>query len=111
MKAIVLFDTLFRNTEKIAGSLARGLQEAGVEAQAVDIKAARVDELKAYDLLALGAPTQYFTALKPLKEFLERLKGLDLKGKRGFAFDTKLDSRLSGRARQNSLKKACGTWA
>lgn len=98
MKAIILFDTLFGNTERIASCLARGLQEAEVQAESVNIKAARIDRLAEYDLLALGAPTQYFTASKPLKEFLERLKGLDLKGRRGFAFDTKLESRLSGSA-------------
>lgn len=105
MKALVLFDTLFGNTEIIASRLARGLQEAGVEAQAVNIKAARVDMLAEYDLLVLGAPTQYFTASKPLKEFLERLKGLDLKGRRGFAFDTRLGSPLSGSAAKFIEKK------
>jgi flavodoxin len=105
MKAIVLFDTLFGNTERIAGSLARGLQEAGVQAEPVNIKAARIDRLAEYDLIALGAPTQYFTASKPLKEFMERLDGLDLKGKRGFAFDTKLESRLSGSAAKFIEKK------
>jgi flavorubredoxin len=105
MKAIILFDTLFGNTEKIARSLASGLQEAGVQADCVNIRAARIDELAEYDLLALGAPTQYLTASKPLKEFLERLKGLDLKGRRAFAFDTKLDSRLSGSAAKFIEKK------
>jgi flavorubredoxin len=105
MKALVLFDTLFGNTEIIASRLARGLQEAGVEAEAVNIKMARVDTLAEYDLLALGAPTQYLTASKPLKEFLEKLKGLDLKSKRGFAFDTKLGSPLSGSAAKFIEKK------
>jgi flavorubredoxin len=105
MNAIVLFDTLFGNTEKIALSIARGLQDAGVEARAVNIKAANMDGLAGYDLLALGAPTQYFTASKPLKVFLERLEGIDLKSKRGFAFDTKLDSRFSGSAAKFIEKK------
>jgi flavorubredoxin len=98
MKAIVLFDTLFGNTERIAKRLVAGLKETGVEAESVNIKEAHIERLTGYDLLALGAPTQYFTASKPLKAFLEQLKGLDLKGRRGFAFDTKLDSRLSGSA-------------
>jgi flavorubredoxin len=104
MKAIVLFDTLYGNTEKIANSLAKGLQQTAIKAEYVNIKAivdgkeVIVDKLTEYDLLVLGAPTQYFTASKPLKEFLERMKHLNLKGKRGFAFDTKLDSRFSGSA-------------
>jgi flavorubredoxin len=76
-----------------------------VQAECVNIKAVRIDRLVEYDLLALGAPTQYFTASKPLKEFLEGLKGLDLKGRRGFAFDTKLGSPLSGSAAKFIEKK------
>jgi flavorubredoxin len=105
MRAIVLFDTLFGNTEKIAASIARGLADAGVEARAANIKAADTGELASYDLVALGAPTQYFTASKPLKEFLALLKDVDLKGKAGFAFDTKLESRFSGSAAKFIEKK------
>jgi flavodoxin len=103
MKAIILFDTLFGNTERIAGCLAKGLQAAGVESRAASIKS-NVG-LAEYDLLALGAPTQYFTASKPLKAFLERLEGAKLKGKLGFAFDTRLDSRFSGSASKYIEKK------
>lgn len=98
MKAIVLFDTLYGNTEKIASSLTKGLQGSGVEVSLTNIKAVNIDELAKYDLLALGAPTQYFSASKPLKEFLKMLQGTDLRGRYGFAFDTKLESRLSGSA-------------
>lgn len=87
----------------IAGCLAKGQQAAGVEARAASIKS-NVD-LAEYDLLALGAPTQYFTASKPLKAFLERLEGAKLKGKLGFAFDTRLDSRFSGSASKYIEKK------
>ena len=105
MNAIVLYDTLFGNTQKIAVSIAKGLQNAGVDTQALNIKVANADTLRVCDLLALGAPTQYFTASKPLKEFLARLEGVDLRGKRGFAFDTKLESRLSGSAAKFIEKK------
>lgn len=62
MKAIVLFDTLFGNTERIANSLARGMQRSGIAAECVDIKMARLEELSEYDLIALGALIQYITA-------------------------------------------------
>ncbi len=104
MKALVLFDSLFGNTERIAGCLAEGLREAGVEARCASIQNANVSGLAGYDLLAIGAPTQYLTASKPMKEFLERLKGVDL-GAYGFAFDTKLDSPLSGSAAKFIEKK------
>jgi menaquinone-dependent protoporphyrinogen IX oxidase len=98
MKAIVLFDTLFGNTEKIANSLTKGLRERGIEAECVNISAVKLEDLSRYDLLALGAPTRAFTAAKPMKDFLSRLESADLRGKLGFAFDTKIDNRLSGSA-------------
>jgi flavorubredoxin len=51
-----------------------------------------------YDLICVGAPTEAFTASKPVKEFLTKLKGINLSGKCGFAFDTKLDSHFFGSA-------------
>lgn len=98
MKAIVLFDTLFGNTERIANSLVKGLQEAGIEADCVNIVTLSMDKVPSYDFIALGAPTQFETASRPTKQFLERLKGLNLKGKYGFAFDTRLDDIMAGSA-------------
>jgi flavorubredoxin len=105
MRAIVLYDTMFGNTEKIAISIAKGLQRAGVDSESIAIRAVSPDRLSGYDLLVVGAPTQYFTASKPMKEFLGKLEKLDLKGKAAFAFDTKLGSRLSGSAAKFIEKK------
>ncbi len=100
MKAIVIYDTRFGNTERIAKSLEIGLKEAeGIQnAICVNVRDATIDSLKEYDLLSIGAPTEGFTASKSIKEFLARLKSVKLSGRYGFAFDTKLDSRLSGSA-------------
>jgi hypothetical protein len=40
-----------------------------------------------------------------MKEFLGKLEAVDLAGKYGFAFDTKLDSRLSGSAAKHIEKE------
>jgi flavorubredoxin len=101
MKAIVLYHTRFGNTERIAKSLEIGLKEAsGIE----NVVCTNVRDivlsafLKEYDIICLGAPTEGFSAPKPIKEFLAKLKGVNLAGKYGFAFDTKVDSKLSGSA-------------
>ena len=105
MKAIVIYHTRFGNTERIAKSLEIGLKEAsGIEdvvcinVRDVVLSAAADDFLKEYDIICMGAPTEGFSAPKPIKEFLAKLKGVNLAGKYGFAFDTKVDSRLSGSA-------------
>jgi flavodoxin len=98
MRACVIFDTRYGNTEKIAKSLETGLMQAGIQSVCVNARDVAVDSLKQYDLICVGAPTEGFTASKPMKEFLRKLKSIDLSGTHGFAFDTKLDSRLSGSA-------------
>mgnify|MGYP001048605597 CR=1 FL=1 len=98
MRACVIFDTRYGNTEKIAKSFETGLKEAGIQTVCVNAKDVAVDSLKQYDLICVGAPTEGFTASKPMKEFLGKLKSIDLSGKYGFAFDTRLDWRFSGSA-------------
>jgi len=98
MRACVIFDTRYGNTEKIAKSFETGLTEAGIQTVCVNAKDVAVDSLKQYDLICVGSPTEAFTASKPMKEFLGKLKSIGLSGRYGFAFDTKLDWRLSGSA-------------
>ena len=104
MKAIVIYHTRFGNTERIAKSLEMGLKEASGIQDVVctnvrDVMVSAVDNsLKEYNIICIGAPTEGFSAPKPIKEFLAKLKGVNLSGKYGFAFDTKVDSKLSGSA-------------
>ena len=98
MSACVIFDTRYGNTEKIARSFETGLRESGIQTVCVNARDVAVDSLMQYDLICVGAPTEAFTASKPMKEFLAKLKSIDLSGKCGFAFDTRLDSRFFGSA-------------
>ena len=104
--AIVIFDSKFGNTAKIAQSLASGLKMAGVETTCHSIDEVESRSLADYDLIAVGAPTQAFSASRPMKDFLNSLEETSvLKGKRGFAFDTRIDSRFSGSASKFIEKK------
>jgi flavorubredoxin len=104
MKAIVIYHTRYGNTERIAKSLEIGLKEAsGIEdvvcTNVRDVVLSATDNsLKEYDIICIGAPTEGFSAPKPIKEFLGKLKRINLAGKYGFVFDTKVDSKLSGSA-------------
>jgi menaquinone-dependent protoporphyrinogen IX oxidase len=96
---IVVFDTQFGNTEKIGKSIAAGMERAGVAVKCLGTGEVNPEELKVYDLIIIGAPTQTFTASKPMKEFINRMESVDgLSGKSFYAFDTKLPSRFSGSA-------------
>lgn len=96
---IVVFDTKFGNTEKIAKSIAAGLERAGVAVKCTSVSEAHPGSLKDYDLIAVGAPTQTFTASKPMKEFICLVENAGgLAGKSFYAFDTRLPSKFSGSA-------------
>jgi flavodoxin len=98
MKAAVIYATHFGTTEKVARSLEVGLREAGLDTTCLGLGDFDTATLPQYDLLCVGAPTEMFTAYRPMKDFLSSIGSASLEGKLGFAFDTKLDSRLSGSA-------------
>jgi flavorubredoxin len=100
VKASVVYDSVYGNTEKVAKALAAGLESGGVDVNVVKVDAVRFDELGGVDLLVVGSPVHAWSASKPVKEFLERLKSEEgLTGKKAFAFDTKMSrSRLAGSA-------------
>ena len=96
VKAIVIFDTRFGSTEKIAKSIESGLKQTGFQTTCINAKDVNPESLKEHDIICVGAPTEVFSASKPIKEFLRKLKNLDLSGKYSLVFDTKVQSRLSG---------------
>jgi flavorubredoxin len=95
---LVVYDSVYGNTERLAKALAAGLENGGVEVKIVKVDLVKSDELGNVDLLCVGSPTQAWNASKPIQEFLERLKTEGLTGKKAFAFDTKMKSRLAGDA-------------
>jgi len=98
-KALVVYHSVYGNTEKVARALAKGLEESGVDVNCVPIDAVELDKLSGYDLLIVGGPTQNLGASKPMQAFLERLKNVaGLSGKKAFALDTKYKSRFAGSA-------------
>ena len=97
-KAIVIYDTQFGNTEKVAKALASGIREQEVQVDCVKVDEVDVNKLAEYDLLAIGGPTLAFGMSKPVKDLLGKLEGIDLRGKKAFAFDTKMRFIFSGSA-------------
>jgi flavorubredoxin len=107
-RAIVVYDTIFGNTEKVAKALASGMEEQGVQVDAVNVQNVEINRLKEYDFLAVGGPTHAFGISKPVKGFLNKLKSLEVGGMKAFAFETKMNIRISGSAAkkiEGELKK------
>ena len=107
-KAIILYDSLYGNTKKVAMSLTRGLESGGVYVDVIPIQEFEISELNNYELIGIGGPTHFHGASKQMKSFLSKIKHLRLKSKVGFAFETKADFKFSGSAAKRivrSLKK------
>jgi flavodoxin len=96
MKACVIYDTRYGNTEKIARSIENGLKGTGIETSCVNVRDVEPSSLKQYDLICVGGPTQHQTASETMQDFLRSLEKAKLSGKLGFAFDTRRDSFLAG---------------
>jgi flavorubredoxin len=107
VKASVVYDSVYGNTEKVAKALAAGLESEGVDVDIVKVDSVKFDELGRVDLLCVGSPVHAWSASKPMKEFLERLKSVEgLAGKKAFAFDTKMSKgRFAGSAGGKIEKK------
>jgi flavodoxin I len=86
MKALVVYDSVYGNTEKVAQALADAL---GCEARRVT--AVTLEQLAGLDALLVGSPTQAFQALKPVNDLLKSIPAGSLKGVKVAAFDTRMD--------------------
>jgi hypothetical protein len=65
VKALVVYESFFGNTESIARAIASGLRLEGVAATDRDVKDAHDVELNDYDLLVVGGPTHAFALSRP----------------------------------------------
>jgi flavodoxin I len=89
MKALVIYDSLYGNTEKIAKAMAAAL---GKDAKAVKVGAVKDADLAAHSLVLVGSPTQGGRMTPATKTFLDSLTSDKMKDKRFAAFDTRAKS-------------------
>jgi flavodoxin I len=112
MKALVVYDSFYGNTEKIAKAIAGAI--AG-EVKVLRPGEASPSDLKSIDLLIVGSPTQGGRPTKAMLDFLNKLPEPDIKGVNVAAFDTRLSTKLVGifgygaGKIADSLKKKGGT--
>ena len=107
-KGIVIYDSNYGNTERVARALAAGLEQGGVETDCVNILGVDVEKLREYSLIAIGGPTHIASMSKSMKEFLEKISAHDLRGAKGFAFDTRNPSRFNAFDMNGAAKRIEG---
>jgi flavodoxin I len=106
MKAVVVYDSKFGNTERLARAIAERLG-TGEAAPVVAATAASARDLAGIDLLALGGPTQGHGVSAALRTFIDRLPEDAVQGMPAVTFDTRLDwpKVLSGSAAARSARR------
>lgn len=89
MQALVIYDSVFGNTEKIAQSIAAGLR-AVCETQCLHAGSVSIAQIQATDIIVIGSPTRQFKATPATHSVLENIPSSALQGKKVAAFDTRL---------------------
>lgn len=91
MKAIVIYESVFGNTEKVARAIGKAFtSEEGSNVHHVD--KVTPDHLNDVDLLVIGSPTQKFQAMPAAKSFIAKMPSGNLKGINVAAFDTRIST-------------------
>ena len=89
MKTLIIYESFFGNTEKIARAIGEGLGSSN-EVEVMKIGDVKPEQLENVDLLILGSATHAFNPSPETKRFLSHLTSNSLKGKKAAAFDTRI---------------------
>jgi flavodoxin I len=89
MKTLIVYDSFFGNTEKIAQAIASAIGSPE------DVSVCRIthfeaEQMKGVKLLIVGSPTRGFRPSKPIQTMLANIPAKGLKGVRAAAFDTRI---------------------
>ena len=89
MKQLVVYDSYFGNTEKIARAI-RDALGSGDDAELVKIGEMSLDRLEGLNVLIVGSPTRGFRPTKAVTDFLKEIPEGGLSGVRVAGFDTRV---------------------
>jgi flavorubredoxin len=89
-KALVIYDTMWESTARMASAVAEGLKEAGLSVQVMDLKKNHRSEIMTEVMnarvLVFGSPTLNQGMMPTMADVLSYMKGLKPVGKIGAAF-------------------------
>jgi flavodoxin I len=91
MKALIVYDSMYGNTEKIAQAIGEGLKPMG-EVKVIKAGEAKADDVSGMDIVIVGSPTQAGRPLPSVKLFLDSIQAGALKNIKVAAFDTRVKS-------------------
>lgn len=95
MSTLIVYDSIFGNTEKIARAVARAMAP-GDEVMLRRVGEANAIDWTTLDLLIVGSPTQGGRPTQAILEFLRKIPANALKNVEVTAFDTRFSAQAQG---------------
>jgi flavodoxin I len=108
MKVLIVYDSIFGNTEKVAQAIAAVMSTKG-DSRLAKADIVKSEDLEGLDALIVGSPVHAWGPTTKIKSFLRGLKPDALYGIKAASFDTGYKPRLAGSATktiEKMLKKA-----
>jgi len=90
MKTLIIYDSVFGNTQKVAEAMATAFAGSG-DVNVINVKDFKNTQLDGLNLLIVGSPTRGFRPTPVLVKALQEIPGGSLNGVKAAAFDTRLD--------------------
>lgn len=88
-KIMVIYDSVFGNTAKVAEAIGKALEGAS-QVEVSHVKDVDITALNTFDILFVGSPTRGFRPTEGIQQLLKGLSGDTLKGVQTAAFDTRI---------------------
>jgi len=95
MKALVVYDSVFGNTEQIAQAIGNAL-DSQMDVEILRVSNVKPEQLTGLKLLIIGSPTQGGRPTPAIQDFLNKISEAAIRGINVAAFDTRLSTRLVG---------------
>jgi len=89
VKVLIVYDTKYGNTEKVAKLIAEGITSTdGNEVIVNNVKDVKLKEETSYDLILIGSPNHFGRHIGSIKKFINKLPKSQLKVNAYAVFDT-----------------------
>jgi flavodoxin I len=93
MKVLIVYDSVYGSTEKIARAIAEAITPSN-EVKVLRVSEANISDLYSLDLLIVGSPTHAGRPVPGIQDFINKVPEASVKGKKVAAFDTRTPSKL-----------------
>jgi len=91
LKTLIIYDSIFGNTEKIAQAIGNSLSSRE-NVETLRVSDVKPEQLIGLELLIVGSPTRVFKPTKAITDFLNKIPLNVLKGVQVAAFDTRIST-------------------